>query len=51
MMKNSHFDILSKLGGLIKQKRLTETLEAFEHLGFFGEEGITLLIYLQGGAR
>ena len=42
-----HFDILSKLGGLIKQKRLTEIIEGLEYLGCCGDDAIALLAYLQ----
>lgn len=40
-------DILPKLGTLIKQKRLTEGLEALECLGYCGDSSIALLRYLQ----
>ncbi|MUH00088.1 hypothetical protein F7734_50575 [Scytonema sp. UIC 10036] len=40
-------DILPKLGSLIKEKHLTETLEALECLGYYGDSSVALLIYLQ----
>ena len=42
-------DILPKLDGLIKQKRLTEMLEGLEDLGYCGDDAIALLAYLQTG--
>jgi len=42
-------DILPRLGGLIKQKRLTEILEGLEYLGYCGDDATALLAYLQTG--
>lgn len=40
-------DILPKLDGLIKQKRLTEILKELEYLGYHDDDAIALLTYLQ----
>jgi|GEM_PF-1781811 len=42
-------NILPRLGGLIKQKRLTEILEGLECLGYCGDDATALLAYLQTG--
>jgi len=50
-MNFHYFDILSKIGALIKRKRLTDCLECLEALGYNGDSSITLLAYLQSEAE
>ncbi|MBW4607130.1 MAG: hypothetical protein KME22_07875 [Hassallia sp. WJT32-NPBG1] len=46
-MNFQYFDILPKIGALIKRKRLTDLLECLEKLGYSGDHSIALLAYLQ----
>lgn len=46
-MQFFNINILPKLNNLIKEKCLTELLETLEHLGYYGDESVTLLAYLQ----
>ena len=47
-MKNFHIiDILPRIGALIQQKSLTKLLISLESLGYYGDDAIGLLTYLQ----